>query len=151
VPWPLELIGRLLAAFGPRLAGLKDSSGDMNYARAAAGLSESFRVFPSTEAALIEAHGGRFAGCISATVNVNSDLCACAYRHGDSQALAQAVAIRGLFDGKPVVAGVKAVLAHIHREPGWARVLPPLTSLSAADRAAVIDGYERVRAASRAA
>lgn len=151
VPWPLGLIGRLLAAFGPRLAGLKDSSGDMDYARAVAGLSEGFSVFPSTEAALIEARSGRFAGCISATVNVNSDLCARAHRHGDSQALAQAVAIRGLFDGKPVVAGVKAVLAHIHGEPGWARVVPPLTGLGGADRAAVIDGYEGMRAASRAA
>ncbi|MGA8155647.1 MAG: dihydrodipicolinate synthase family protein [Rhodoplanes sp.] len=151
VPWPLGLIGRLLAAFGPRLAGLKDSSGDMDYARAAAGLSEGFSVFPSTEAALIEARSGGFAGCISATVNVNSDLCARAYRHGDSQALAQAVAIRGLFDGKPAFAGVKALLAHIHDEPGWARVVPPLTSLSAADRAALIEGYEGVRAASRAA
>jgi 4-hydroxy-tetrahydrodipicolinate synthase len=151
VPWPLGLIGRLLAAFGPRLAGLKDSSGDMDYARAAAGLSEGFSVFPSTEAALMEARSGRFAGCVSATANVNSDLCARAYRHGDSQALAQAVAIRGLFDGKSVVAGVKALLAHIHDQPGWARVMPPLTSLSAADRAAVTDGYEGVRAASRAA
>jgi 4-hydroxy-tetrahydrodipicolinate synthase len=150
-PWPLGLVGRLIAAFGPRLAGIKDSSGDMNYARAAAGLADGFSVFPSTEAALEEARSGRFAGCISATANVNSDLCARGYRHGDREALAQAVAIRGLLNGKPVVAGVKTLLAHLRADPDWARVLPPLTDLSAADQAAVIDGYQSIRAGSQAA
>jgi 4-hydroxy-tetrahydrodipicolinate synthase len=150
VPWPLPLIGRLIEAFGPRLRGLKDSSGDMDYARAAAALSERFSVFPATEAALIEARTGRFAGCISATVNLNSDLCARAYHHGDAEALAQAVAIRRLLDGKPPVAGVKALLAHIHADPAWVRAAPPLTGLRAADRAAVIAGYDRIRAPSRA-
>lgn len=151
VPWSLGLVGRLIAAFGARLAGIKDSSGDMNYARAAAGLADGFSVFPSTEAALEEARSGRFAGCISATANVNSDLCARGYRHGDREALAQAVAIRGLLNGKPVIAGVKMLLAHLRADPDWARVLPPLTDLSAADQAAVIDGYETIRAGNQAA
>jgi hypothetical protein len=42
--------------------------------------------------------------------------------------------------------GVKAVLAHIHEEPQWARVEPPLSPLPATDRMAVIAGYEAVRA-----
>ncbi|MGZ8300828.1 MAG: dihydrodipicolinate synthase family protein [Rhodoplanes sp.] len=66
VPWPLPLVGRMIEAFGPHLRGLKDSSGDMGYARAAAALAEGFSVFPSTEGALVEARAGRFAGCISA-------------------------------------------------------------------------------------
>jgi len=49
------------------------------------------------------------------------------------------------------VSGVKALLGHIHGNPGWARTLPPLTPLSAADRAAVITGYDGVRAAKRVA
>jgi 4-hydroxy-tetrahydrodipicolinate synthase len=148
VPWPLDLIARLIAAFGPRMRGLKDSSGDMDYARAAAALSEHFSVFPATEAALVEARAGRFAGCISATVNVNADLCARAYHFGNVEALAQAVAIRRLLDGQPVVAGVKALLAHIHADPAWARVIPPLTGLPAAACADAIAGYEKIRAAS---
>ncbi|MGZ8387495.1 MAG: dihydrodipicolinate synthase family protein [Rhodoplanes sp.] len=151
VPWPLPLVGRMIEAFGPRLRGLKDSSGDMGYARAAAALAEGFSVFPSTEGALVEARAGRFAGCISATANLNSDLCALAYHHGDAEALAQAVAIRRLLDGKPVVAGVKALLGHIHADPAWARVAPPLSGLPAADRTAAIAGYDRIRAPSRAA
>ena len=83
-------------------------------------------MFPSTEAALIEARAGAFAGCISATANLNADLCARAWREGDTAALDAAVTIRKLFDGKPLVSGVKALLAHIHGDPALARVKPPL-------------------------
>ncbi len=146
LPWHLTLIKRLLESFPTRIVGLKDSSGDMAYARAAAAISPDFAVFPSTEAALLEARGGAFAGCISATANCNADLCARAWRDGDTAALDAAVMIRKLFDGKPLVSGVKALLAHIHGDPALARVKPPLAPLSAADRAAVTAGYDTVRA-----
>src|ERR1051326_6677076 len=172
LPWHVGLIRRLLDAFGERIVGLKDSSGDMTYARAAAAITPRFKVFPSTEAALPQARSGPFAGCISATANLNADLCARAYRSGDMAALDEAVAIRKLFDGKQLVPGVKALLGHIHDDPGWARVAPPLAAFSApapararaghdepggprvapplaafsaADRAAVSAGYESVR------
>ena len=146
LPWHIALIRRLLEAFGERIVGLKDSSGDMAFAREAAAITPRFKVFPSTEAALPQARSGPFAGCISATANLNADFCARAYRSGDAAALAEAVAIRSLFDGKPLVAGVKALLAHIHDEPQWARVEPPLSPFPQADRTAVIAGYEAVRA-----
>jgi 4-hydroxy-tetrahydrodipicolinate synthase len=146
VPWSVALIRRLRQAFRDRLVGLKDSSGDMAYAREAAAVAPDFAVFPSTEAALMEARGGAFAGCISATANLNADLCARAWRDGDAGALDAAVAIRKLFDGKPLVSGVKATLAHLHGDPAWARVAPPLAPFAAADRALAIAGYEGVRA-----
>jgi 4-hydroxy-tetrahydrodipicolinate synthase len=146
LPWHITLIGRLLDSFSSRIAGLKDSSGDMSYARSAAAISKTFAVFPSTEACLSEARSGIFAGCISATANVNADLCARAWGQGDIGALDAAVAIRKLFDGKPLVSGVKALLAHIHNDAGLARVKPPLAPFSAADRASVIAGHDAVRA-----
>ncbi|MGA7790257.1 MAG: dihydrodipicolinate synthase family protein [Xanthobacteraceae bacterium] len=146
LPWRIALIRRLLDTFGERIVGLKDSSGDMAYAREAASILPRFKVFPSTEAAIPEARSGPFAGCISATANLNADLCARAYRAGDAAALDEAVAIRKLFDGKTLVPGVKALLAHIHGDPQWARVEPPLSLFPAADRAAVIAGYGAVRA-----
>ena len=49
---------------------------------------------------------------------LNADLCARAWRAGDHVALDEAVAIRKLFDGKPLVSGVKALLArHSGRHP----------------------------------
>jgi 4-hydroxy-tetrahydrodipicolinate synthase len=146
LPWHVALIQRLLESHPARIVGLKDSSGDMAYARAAAAISSDFDVFPSTEAALIEARDGAFAGCISATVNLDADLCARAWATGDAAALEAAVAIRKLFEGKPLVSGVKALLAHIHGDPALARMKPPLAAFSAADRAAVTGGYDAVRA-----
>lgn len=146
LPWHVALIKRLRESFPSRIVGLKDSSGDMAFARSAAAVAKDFAVFPSTEAALIEARGGAFAGCISATANCNSDLCARAWRDGDAVALDAAVAIRGLFEGRQLVAGVKALLSHIHGDPALARVRPPLASFPAADRTSVFAGYDAVRA-----
>ena len=146
LPWHPRLVRRLLDAFGPRLVGLKDSSGDMAYAREVAAISPAFKVFPSTEAVLLEARGGAFAGCISATANLNADLCQRAWSRGDAAALDTAVAIRKLFDGRALVSGVKALLAHIHGDAALARVMPPLAAFSGADTAAVTAGYDQARA-----
>jgi len=150
LPWHIDLVRRLLAAHGTRIVGLKDSSGDMDYARSIAALSPSFDVFPSTEACLVDARSGAFAGCISATANLNADLCARAFKTGDKAALETAVTIRDLFKGKALVSGIKALLAHIHRDEALARTKPPLTAFSAADRAAVVAGYETARASQAA-
>ena len=146
LPWHVKLIARLLDAHKGRILGLKDSSGDMAYAREAAGIARDFDVFPSTEACLIEARTGIFAGCISATANLNADLCQRAWSTGDTAALDCAVTIRKLFDGKPLVSGVKATLAHIHNDAGWARVAPPLAPFLATDRAGAVAGYDAARA-----
>jgi 4-hydroxy-tetrahydrodipicolinate synthase len=143
--WHAALVKRLLDTFGTRIVGLKDSSGDMNYAKEAAAISKSFDVFPSTEAVLLDARQGAFAGCISATANLNSDLCQLAWAKGDKAAHDAAVTIRKLFDGRPLVSGVKSLLSHIHADPTLARVKPPLAPFSAGDRAAVNAGYDQVR------
>jgi 4-hydroxy-tetrahydrodipicolinate synthase len=144
--WHVKLIARLLDAHKGRIVGCKDSSGDMGYAREAAGVAKGFDVFPSTEACLIEARGGIFAGCISATANLNADLCQRAWSTGDAAALDAAVAIRKLFDGKPLVSGVKSTLAHIHNDAAWARVAPPLAPFSGSDKAGANAGYDAARA-----
>jgi 4-hydroxy-tetrahydrodipicolinate synthase len=146
LPWHVKLIRRLLDAHGSRIVGLKDSSGDMAYAREAATIAPGFKVFPSTEACLAEARSGIFAGCISATANLNADLCQRAWSAGDPAALDAAVTIRKLFDGKALVPGIKALLAHIHGDPALARVAPPLAAYPAADRAAAVAGYDATRA-----
>jgi 4-hydroxy-tetrahydrodipicolinate synthase len=146
LPWHVKLIARLLEAHKQRIVGLKDSSGDMGYAREAAGIAKGFDVFPSTEACLLEARSGIFAGCISATANLNADLCQRAWASGDAASLDAAVTIRKLFDGKPLVSGVKSTLAHIHNDPAWARVAPPLAPFTAADKVSANAGYDAARA-----
>ena len=146
LPWHPKLVARLIDTFKGRIAGLKDSSGDMAYAREVAAISPDFDVFPSTEAVLMEARAGTFAGCISATANLNADLCGKAFHKGDAAAHDKAVAIRKLFDGKALVSGIKTLLSHIHKDPDWARVMPPLAVFPAADRDQAVAGYDRVRA-----
>lgn len=130
VLYSVGLVGSLIEAFPDRMAGLKDSSGDLEYARAIAALSPAFDVFPSNESCLAEARSGVFAGCISATANLNSADCARGYHQGDDAALSRAVAVRKGMDGKPLIPGVKALLAERLGLPGLARVMPPLTDVS---------------------
>ncbi len=144
--WNVALIKRLREAHPGRIVGLKDSSGDMAFARSAAAVAKDFAVFPSTEACLLDARKGEFAGCISATANCNSDLCQLAWSKGDQAALDAAVTIRKLFDGRQLVPGVKALLSHIHGDPALARVRPSLSAFPAADKTAVFGGYDAVRA-----
>lgn len=145
VPYEVALVRRLLDTFGERIVGLKDSSGDLAYARAVADVRPGFSVFPSNEASLLEARSGTFAGCISATANLNADLCARGFHQGDEAALATAVAIRKLFDGRALVPGIKALLAHIHRDATLSQVQPPLAEMEAAEAESVAVAYDRLR------
>lgn len=129
VPYTPKLVAALVSQFGDRIAGLKDSSGDIPYAKDVAAISSTLDVFPSNEGTLMEArNGGPFAGCISATANLNSKECGKAYHTGDAAALARAVSIRKLFDGLPLIPGIKELLAHMHKDPALARVMPPLSA-----------------------
>ncbi len=50
----------------------------------------------------------------------------------------------------PVIPGVKALVAHVHRDPAWLATRPPLDALSAAEAArlgALYDGIVGAKAA----
>lgn len=144
VPYAPSLVAELIGAFGPVISGLKDSSGDMEYARAVARAHPGFDVFPSNEATLTEARTGIFAGCISATANLNAAWCAKGFHAGDEAALATAVSIRKMFDGKVLISGVKATLAHIHKDPAYAVPLPPLVTCTSAEQVDYAAQYDRL-------
>jgi 4-hydroxy-tetrahydrodipicolinate synthase len=138
VEYSVRLVKLLLERFGGRIAGLKDSSGNMDYAREVAALSSDLDVFPSNEAVLLKARAGEFAGCISASANINAVYCGRAFHSGDAQALDVACRIRALASRKPLIASVKAVLARRLADPAYGRLLPPLTALSEADSQALV-------------
>ncbi len=144
IAYSVPLVQLLMREFGERVVGLKDSSGDLAYARAVAELSKSFSVFPSNEACLAEARNGSFAGCISATANLNSAYCAKAFHGGDDVALSTAVRIRNLFDGKQLVPSIKGLLSVIHGRPQLADVLPPFAQLGENDIADLRKRYMNV-------
>jgi 4-hydroxy-tetrahydrodipicolinate synthase len=145
--WSVGLIERLIEDHGRRIAGMKDSSGTVEHARAVAGVAPWLRVYPSNEATLPESRSGTFAGIISATASLNADLCARALASGDPGALDAAVRVRRIFEGHALVPGVKAVVAHRLRDPAWARVAPPLATLPEAERRELGEAYDAVRGA----
>jgi 4-hydroxy-tetrahydrodipicolinate synthase len=142
VAYGVALVDKLVDAFGDRIAGLKDSSGDLDYARAVAKVAPGLDVFPSNEATLGEARQGGFAGCISATANANAEYCSRALHEADDAALALAVSVRKLFDGMALVPAVKALLSHIHADPALAEVLPPLVRTEASEQRRLAAAYD---------
>ena len=132
----LGLIERLLRDFPGVIAGIKDSSGDWNNTRAVLEqfAASGFDVFAGSESFLLAnlRHGG--AGCISATANVNPGPIDRLYRDwqsgGADRLQAELDAIRAIFQKRPMIAALKASIAHWGKDAGWARVRPPLVELS---------------------
>jgi 4-hydroxy-tetrahydrodipicolinate synthase len=143
------LIRRLRSEFPGRIVGLKDSSGDLDYAKEAAGISPDFRVFPSNEATLLRSRAGQFAGCISASANFNPEFCGRAFNEGDQDALQTATTIRALVSRKAIIASVKAAIAYRLNDPAFEALLPPLTRLSEEDKRGLIDDIAPLFAAKR--
>ncbi len=139
VPWPVAVVAKLRERHGERLAGLKDSAGDLAYSRAVVAAVPGIDVFPSSEAVLATADVEGFAGCISATVNLTAVASQAAWSgRGTPAGVAaarKAAELRAIVARHPLVAAVKAGLAARYDDDAWARVCPPLVPL-AAERAA---------------
>lgn len=138
VPYTPEIVARLRNAHPEQVLGLKDSSGDLAYSAGLARDLPGFAVFPSAEASLGRAAECGFAGCISATANVTGPFAQIAWSGSDDgakkEALDNAVDIRAIVARFPLVASIKAALALLTGRDGWARVMPPLTALTAKQR-----------------
>jgi len=133
VPYSIDVVARLRERYPDVLLGLKDSSGDLEYAATLTRKLEGFAVFPSAEASLARAKELGFAGCISATANVTGPFAQRAWSATGAAAeegLTKAVEIRAAIAQFPLVAAVKGSLALLKGEPGWRSVIPPLSPLS---------------------
>nr|HET7858344.1 dihydrodipicolinate synthase family protein [Caldimonas sp.] len=151
VPWPREVVVRLRERHGETIVGLKDSAGDLAYARSIVAALPGFAVFPSSEATLGSTAAEGFAGCISATVNVTARESQAAWSGqgapGGAAAAKKAAELRAIVAAHPLVAAVKSLLADRYRDDEWRRVALPLGALAADRAAALRDAYERRAAA----
>lgn len=133
VPISVDLVTRLRAEYGEIIAGLKDSSGDLDNTLGYVRAVPDFDVFPSNEGVLVEATAQGCAGIISATTNVAPMLCGQA-KHADGSAQETLVArlrgIRGAVSKHSLMAAVKAVEARRSGDASWTAVLPPLLPLT---------------------
>ncbi|MBV9889821.1 MAG: dihydrodipicolinate synthase family protein [Rhizobacter sp.] len=151
VPWPLDVVVRLRDRHGERVVGLKDSAGDLAYARSIVAALPGFDVFPSSEATLGSPAVEKFAGCISATVNVTARESQAAWAGQGTPAGAaaakKAAELRAIVAAHPLVAAVKSLLAARYRDEAWARMALPLVALDTERAAALRAAYERRAAA----
>ncbi len=140
----LGLIERLLKAYPEVLAGVKDSSGDWSNTRAMleAFARSGFDVFAGSEVFLLDNLRSGGAGCITATGNINPAAIDNVYRNWRSphaERLQQDIAAtRAIMQRYPMMAALKAVIAHWGRDPGWATLRPPLTELAPQQAAALV-------------
>ncbi|HZR67638.1 MAG TPA: dihydrodipicolinate synthase family protein [Burkholderiales bacterium] len=136
VPITLALIERLLARYPGTVAGVKDSSGDWTNTKAMldAFAKQGFDVFAGSEVFLLEnmRNGGK--GCITATGNINPAAINQVFERwqtSEADALQKGItATRNVMQKYPMMAALKAVIAHWGRDPEWATVRPPLVELA---------------------
>lgn len=135
VPLSLELISRLKERFPDRFAGLKDSSGDPDFARQlGARFDGDLLVFSGTDQLFSLALECGASGCITAPANLISPLLRRiwdAHLEGepDEQVQAQVNQVRAILEKyTPYPPLLKALLARYHGFPRWP-VCPPLVPL----------------------
>ena len=134
-PISANLIAMLCENFPKTIAGIKDSSGDLEHSLELASRFPNIAIFPGNETHLLATLEKGCAGCISATANANPrgirnifDNCL----SGDSSVHAlqeQAFAIREVFGRHPLVSALKQYAAWSSGDDAWLRLRPPLTTL----------------------
>lgn len=131
VPITLPLIDRLIGAFPGVIAGLKDSSGDWQNTASVIATFPGIDTYSASESLIPENVAAGGAGCISASSNVNArGIRALIDGLGgpDHDALhAQVSAVRGIFEGLPLIPAIKAAVAIQHDDAAFATVRPPFT------------------------
>ena len=150
-PIPVEVVVRLKKAFGPMVAGLKDSSGDMSqalaFAEATGGVDADFDVYPSSEAFMFQGLAGGCAGIISGSTNAFANYVQAARDKGpDSDEFALVEAARTTASKYPLMAAMKQMEAWRTGDESWTRMAPPLVPLSDEQRASLKADIEALKA-----
>ena len=136
VGFSLALIERLLARYPKTIAGLKDSSGDFNNTLEVIKNFPQLRVFPGSEAFLLDGLRAGGAGCITATGNINAKAIKqvhVRWQEPDAPQLQAAITRRRrIVEAFPLIPAVKSVLADKYADSSWNYVRAPLLSLDGA-------------------
>ncbi len=142
VGFSAELIERLIKTYPKTVVGLKDSSGDWAHTKMLIERFPGFRVYSGSELTLAQNLSSGGAGAISAGVNVNARLIRkLADAAGTKEAAALEEKVSGLrkaMQAHPMIPVLKAIIAHIRRDPVWAETRAPLMPLPEAERKTVV-------------
>jgi len=128
ITFSADLVDRLLAAFPRLIAGMKDSSNDVDLQKAVIGRNPDLLVYPGSELSLTDARKRGVAGCISATVALWPELAAAVWRGEQPQD--ELTRKRETLGGLPTVPAVRYLLAQRTGEAAWERLVPPQIALT---------------------
>jgi 4-hydroxy-tetrahydrodipicolinate synthase len=141
-PFNVDLVKRLKADFGAVIAGLKDSSGDVDASIAFAKAADDFDVYPSNEGVYVEAVKAGCAGVISATTNASAPSLQSVKVADEAAALAaqsKLSAVRQAIAKFPLSAALKEVEAARSGDAAWREILPPQVALDGAQARTLLD------------
>ena len=153
VPLSTALVTRLRSAFGPIIAGLKDSSGDFEQSRAfveaTGGVSEDFDVLPSSEAMLWDGLSIGTAGIISGSTNAFGAYTQTALRSPEGpdrdRAMDAVRAARTMATQYPLMSAMKTLEAWRTGDDEWLRMAPPIVPLSQEQKDALRKDIDSLR------
>ncbi len=136
MPVTLGVLEGVMKYAGNRMAGIKDSGGEIDHARELCQKFPELRVFVGSDSLLLDGLCAGAAGCITAAANVIAPLAVKTYRAfiaGEDadplqEVLSQARAVMDAY--QPFPPSLKSILAHQYGTEGW-EVRPPLTPLPA--------------------
>jgi 4-hydroxy-tetrahydrodipicolinate synthase len=132
VPLSVDLIARLRRAFPEAIVGIKDSSGDWATTEAFLDAHGDLAVLVGDERLLPAGMARGAQGSICGLANVAPGLLRPVIHEGADEPRIRPVV--DLIVAHPVLPSVKALVAHRHGDPQYARTRPPLVDLDA-DRA----------------
>jgi 4-hydroxy-tetrahydrodipicolinate synthase len=127
------LVRRLTTEFPGAFAGVKDSSNDRALQAALSHEFPDLRVFPGSEAYLLDAVASGAAGCISGTVALWPAIARRALL-GDRSSADALVTARDCFSDLPLITAMRHAVAIARRDGAWSNAIPPLVRLPPADK-----------------
>lgn len=134
VGFSVDLVARLRESFPEQIVGVKNSSGSHDYSISLRERCPGMDVFCGSEDYLLETMRIGGVGCISATGNANPLGIIELYRNVDAanaEKLQESIsAIRAIFQARPMIPALKAVIARCYSDPQWLNVRPPLGRLT---------------------
>jgi len=140
MPLSVALIGRLKTAFPGVIVGVKDSSAIWSNTEAMLKAHSDLMILVGDERDLAKAVRMGGSGSICGVANVAPEILVGAAKHGrDDPRIGPVVEA---IIAHPVLAGIKALIAHQQRDPEWARMRPPLADLDAASARRLIAAFE---------
>ena len=142
---PIEVIEKLHNQWPNRFSGIKDSSGNLDYCRALS-KNKNFKVFPSSEVSILEAHLSNFSGCISATANQTLFLSSKAWATKNKNIddlIARIKSLREEISKDSLIPSIKFLVSARTKNEDWKNLLPPFNSLSEARQRDLISLYDK--------